>query len=80
MYLEIDQHTGLRSLEGHDLELVTYGSTPSELMDNAAIFEMDYDGNEVAMHGLIDMDDVTFRRVAVMIGQAWINSEVKEAA
>lgn len=78
MYLEIDTRTELYSADGNHLELVTYGETPTELMENAAVFEMDWDGNEVAMHELTEMDHVTFRRAAVIIGKAWIDAETKE--
>jgi len=82
MYIEVTELTGLRSTCGnyYNYQLITGGSTPTELMENAFIVEIDENGNEGTCNELSKYDDTLFRRCAVIVAKHWVNSEIQREA
>lgn len=76
-YIDIDQPTGLNSCEGdcHSYHLVAGGSTPTEILENAFVVEVDDAGNEHTIIELGDCDERLFKRCCVIIGFAWVDSD-----
>lgn len=81
MYIEITQDTGLCNDSGafRSYELITSGSTPQELADNAFIVEIDQDGGDQDCHPLSEYCDRVYSRCMVIIAKSWIDAELEVA-
>lgn len=82
MHIEINADTGLSSPDGpfRSYELMTGGSTPDELADNAFIVEIDQDGGDQDCHALSEYDERVYQRCMVIIAKAWLDAAEQEVA
>jgi hypothetical protein len=81
MYIEITQDTGLCNDSGEfrQFELMTGGSSPQELAENAFIVEVDQDGNDHECHPLSEYCERVYQRCMVIIAKAWLESQLEAA-